>query len=133
MKNLVYVDDEPKVLELVRVALESKGCRVFVTLHVDEFFRIMEEKPIDLVLLDIRMPECNGLDLFQDLRKWRHLPVLFITGYPESFSLRLPSLVDLWKREFAKGNTEVLYKPFNISMLVAKVESLIGPLGETSP
>ena len=133
MKNLVYVDDEPKVLELVRVVLEPKGYRVFVTPHVGEFFRIMEEQPIDLVMLDIQMPERNGLDLFQDLLKWRHLPVLFITGYHEAFSLRSPSLIELWKREFAKGNTDVLYKPFNISMLVEKVESLIGPSGETIP
>ena len=126
MKNILYIDDEPEVLRVVKEALEHKGYRVLTTSQVAEFQRMLNAERVDLVLLDVQMPEQGGLDLFHDLRQRQKLPVLFVTGYPEEFSMQSSKFVKLWREEFWEGDTDILYKPFNDEVLFEKVASLIG-------
>lgn len=132
MKRILSVDDEPAILKCFQRALGRQGYDMITTNDPAEALKIIREQDVDLVMLDIRMPKINGFDIYQELKNQKKdkVPVLFVTAYPSSFSVQSEPLVQLWKQEFADGNTDILYKPFELETLIEKVDGLIGPSGE---
>ena len=132
MKTILSVDDEPDVLKCIQMALEAAGYKSLTSDHPEEAMSIIRENDVDLLTLDVRMPKMNGFTLYEELKKnnKESVPVLFITAYPTSFSVDSDSVVKMWEEDFADGDTDILYKPFDIDSLVEKVESLIGPAGD---
>jgi DNA-binding response OmpR family regulator len=128
-KKILAVDDEIPILEILQEVLRKGGYEVFTSSRPTEAFVILQEQEIDLVLLDIHMPGKNGFALYKEL-EGKNIPVLFVTGHPESFNRESDELTLLWQNQFAVGTTDVLYKPFSIDALYEKVEGLIGPAHE---
>lgn len=132
MRKILSVDDDPNVLKAFESTLKQKGYEVFITTNPLEVADILAGHEIDLIMLDIRMPEKNGFEIFKELKKkYGKLPVLFITAYPKSFTMRSNEMVRMWEEDFADGQTDILYKPFTIDALYEKVEGLIGKADET--
>ncbi len=128
MKKLYAIDDEPAVLNCLQKALQSRGYQLAVTANPAEGLEILKTDPdIVLALLDVKMPEKNGFEIYRELRSVRRLPVLFVTAYPKSFDVRSDEVIRMWKNEFADGTTDIIYKPFTVEQLFEKVEGLIGP------
>ena len=129
MKRILSVDDELPVLRCFQRVLEGAGYEVIITTDTDEALAIMKREDLDLVMLDISMPQMNGMEVYKLLKKDKKnvVPVLFVTAHPGAFSMQSSSMVETWQKEFADGNTDILYKPFDINVLIEKVESLIGP------
>ena len=115
MKILV-VDDEKEIADLLEIYLISDGFQVLKTYSAKEGLRILEEKKIDLVLLDVMMPDMNGFQVLQEIRKKNNVPVLMLTAKSDEedkvSGLRL-------------GADDYLTKPFGINELMARVNSLI--------
>jgi DNA-binding response OmpR family regulator len=133
LRKILSVDDDPQILGAFESALKMRGYEVFVTTNPGEVARILSEHSIQLVMLDIHMPQKNGFEVFKEVKKkCKHLPVLFVTAYPKSFSLRSDDMVSMWKDDFADGNTDIMYKPFTLDTLYEKVEGLIGGPKETT-
>jgi two-component system response regulator ResD len=131
MKKIVSIDDEPMMLKCLEKALESRGYVLFVTSNPDDGLKVMKEDPdVCLALLDVKMPVKNGFDIYKELRQTRKIPVLFVTAYPKSFTVKSDEIVDMWKSEFADGTTDIIYKPFDLKTLYEKVEGLIGKAEE---
>ncbi|MFO7870575.1 MAG: response regulator [Kiritimatiellia bacterium] len=127
MNKILSIDDEPAMLRCLQGVLEHEGYKLAVTSDPEEGLRILrEDESICLALLDIRMPGKNGFEIYREMRKFRKVPVLFVTAYPKSFNSKSDHIVRMWKEEFADGTTDILYKPFNAATLVEKVEGLIG-------
>lgn len=132
MRKILSVDDDPNVLRAFESTLKQKGYEVFITTNPLEVAGILAGHEIDLIMLDIRMPEKNGFEIFKELKKkYGKLPVLFVTAYPKSFTMRSNEMVRMWEEDFADGQTDILYKPFTIDALYEKVEGLIGKADET--
>ena len=129
MKKILCVDDEEAVLRCLKSVLEHSGYETITCSNPRDGLDLMNAETLDLVTLDIRMPEINGLEVYKTLKERQKdtIPVIFITAHATTFSMESDSLVKMWQKDFADGNTEILYKPFDISTLVEKVESLIGP------
>ena len=130
MKRILVIDDDPAYLEMTRTILTRRGYEVETTLSSLEGLSILRSKSVDLVLLDLVMPEKDGFEVYKEFESCRHIPVLFVTGHPPRFSAESETVVELWQKEFSRGTTDVLYKPFDIATLVEKVEGLIGGSGE---
>jgi DNA-binding response OmpR family regulator len=126
MKNILSIDDDLSMLEVIQTVLTDKGYRVFATSSAAEASRILQDNEIDLVLLDVNMPEKHGFTLYRELETRQHVPVLFLTACAKSFSADSEEFVQMWQNLFSLGTTEILYKPFDIDVLYEKVESLIG-------
>lgn len=80
--KIVIVDDDPQILLAVKLALEPWGFQITSVNNPREFWQILETVNPDLVVLDVEMPDINGIELCQLLRSdrnWQHLPVLFLT------------------------------------------------------
>ena len=81
--NILIVDDE----EVVRLShlrcLLGTDCNTQVAQNGNEAIRVMEQHPFDVILLDLRMPDLNGLDLLKVIKeRWPTSEVIIITGYP---------------------------------------------------
>ena len=114
--NILVVDDEKEIADLLEIYLISDGFQVLKAYSAKEGLRILEEKKIDLVLLDVMMPDMNGFQVLQEIRKKNNVPVLMLTAKSDEedkvSGLRL-------------GADDYLTKPFGINELMARVNSLI--------
>lgn len=127
MKTILCVDDEKNILAFVTRILSRKGYNVLVLDNPTEVAALLLEEQIDLVILDVEMPEKSGLEIFDELKKQTPtLPVLFLTGFPSAFHLDRPDKIERWQAGFSDGRTDILYKPFALEDLFAKVEELLG-------
>ncbi|MEW5721045.1 MAG: response regulator, partial [Chloroflexota bacterium] len=83
MKTILVVDDEPKIVQLARDYLEHAGMRV-LTANDGKFAltAARAEKP-DLIILDLGLPELDGLDVTRALRKESSVPIIMLTARGE--------------------------------------------------
>ena len=132
MKTILSIDDEPRVLECFKDALNTRGYDIRVTSDPLEGLRILKEEDISLAMLDVKMPGMSGFEIYSEFRKVRRIPALFVTAYPKSFTVQSDDFVEMWQKEFSHGDTDVIYKPFDLSTLFEKVEGLIGEADDDS-
>jgi DNA-binding response OmpR family regulator len=115
------------MLKCLEKVLEGHGYTLFTTSDPDAGIKVIIEDPdVCLALLDVKMPKKNGFEIYEEIRKTRKIPVLFVTAYPKSFSAKSDDIVEMWKTGFADGTTDIIYKPFDLTTLYEKVEGLIG-------
>jgi two-component system, OmpR family, alkaline phosphatase synthesis response regulator PhoP len=115
MKTILVVDDEPKIVQLVRDYLERAG---FTVLSAGDGKRALElhrtEKP-DMIILDLGLPELDGLDVIRELRKKSNAPVIMLTARSDESD----KLIGL-----ELGADDYLTKPFSPKELVARVRAV---------
>jgi len=81
--SILIVDDEEVVRRSHLRSLSSAGCRAEAAGDGDEALRVMERHPFDVILLDLRMPGLDGMDVLRTIKKrWPESEVIVITGYP---------------------------------------------------
>lgn len=117
---VVIVEDEPQIRRFVRAALESEGCTVW---EADTAARGLIEagtrKP-DLLVLDLGLPDGDGVDLIRNLRNWSGVPVLVLSARSDE-SDKVAAL--------DAGGDDYLTKPFGIPELLARVRALLRRAG----
>lgn len=119
MSKILAVDDNPDLLRVVEAAFKVSGHRVLSTTVPEQVTGLLEENPVDAVVLDVMMPMISGLDLLKEIRsqpQWKSLPVLLLSG--------LGGTEDR-VRGIREGADDYLVKPFEPPELVARVERLI--------
>jgi DNA-binding NtrC family response regulator len=123
MKTILVVDDDPVVLSSCKRILEAEGFQTVLTPSVQEALKRLEEKNFDLLLVDVIMPEYDGMYLIGNVRENRpDLPILVMSGYPtpETISSGLQM-----------GATHFIAKPFTPDELIKMVrKALAEPEGE---
>jgi DNA-binding response OmpR family regulator len=112
MKTILVVDDEPKIIELVRDYLERSGFRVLHAADGKKALTITHAEKPDLVVLDLGLPELDGLDVTRQIRKESNVPILMLTARSEETD----KLVGL-----ELGADDYITKPFSPRELVARV------------
>jgi len=132
MKKILVLDDEEAIAFFVKQGLSAQGYEVVATTDPDEAMAEFQKGELNLVVLDVQMPGKSGLEVYRDLKGQEDIPVLFLTGYPDSFAVKTDTVIDMLRGDFMSGNTDILYKPFDCDVLVAKVEALIGKATETA-
>lgn len=81
--NILVVDDEEVVQVSYVRTLSGEQCKVDVVRNGKEALQMMGQHPFDIVLLDLRMPEMNGMAVLRTIKeKWPECEVIIITGYP---------------------------------------------------
>lgn len=115
MKILVVEDDPTVQKQLVRT-LREQSYAVDASNDGREGLYKIENWPFDLVVLDIMLPEMNGLDMLAEMRKTKQTPVLLLTAR-DSVNDRVEGL--------NRGADDYMTKPFDIEELLARVRSLL--------
>lgn len=115
-RQILVVDDEPRIREVVQYALEREGCRVYLAATVREAEATLERETIDLVVLDVMLPDSSGLDLCRRLRAAHQTPVLFLSARGEEIDRVIGLEV---------GADDYLGKPFGTRELVARIKAVL--------
>lgn len=121
---ILVVEDEVEIRDLVKFNLEREGFRVSVANDGEEGLRQAFETRPDLIVLDIMLPERNGLEILRELRNEPHtkdVPVLLLTAR----STELDKLLG-----FEYGADDYISKPFSVRELLARVRAVLRRAGE---
>ncbi len=117
--TILVVEDDPRVVELLHIALGAHGFRVVSAQNGDDGWKLLLEEQPDLAVLDVRLPRRSGLDLVDGIRRepgFQHLPIIMVSALAETES-RIAAL--------ARGADDYLAKPFSPKELVARVRRLL--------
>jgi DNA-binding response OmpR family regulator len=116
MKKVMVVDDEPKIVQLARDYLEHAGFTVVAAHDGREALVTARSQRPDLVVLDLGLPEIDGLDVARALRRDSSVPIVMLTGRNEESD----KLVGL-----EIGADDYITKPFSPKELVARVRAVL--------
>ncbi|QHW34901.1 response regulator transcription factor [Paenibacillus rhizovicinus] len=116
MTTILVVDDDPHIRELVRLFLAREGFHIVEAEDGEDALRVLEQTQVQLVILDVMMPNMDGWELCRELRRDMELPVLMLTAKGET-SQKI--------KGFELGADDYLVKPFEPLELVARVRALL--------
>lgn len=116
MGNILIVDDDLHIRELIKVFLSKEGFAVYEAADGVEALAKLETIKVDMVILDIMMPNMDGWQLCRELRESYDIPLLMITAKGET-SQKI--------KGFELGTDDYLVKPFDPLELVARVKALL--------
>lgn len=131
--KVMVVDDDPKLLAIVRSLLEPWGLKVTTLSNPKQFWEVLEANSPDLLILDIEMPQISGVELCHIVRNdayWSGLPILFLTVHADS---------DTVNQVFSVGADDFVSKPIVGPELVTRIINrlerirLLRNLAETDP
>ena len=114
MYNILVCDDEKDIVSALKIYLEAEGYNIFTAYNGNEAVRSVEDNEIHLVLMDIMMPECDGITAMVKLREITNIPVILLTAKSEDTDKILGLNV---------GADDYVTKPFNPVEVIARVKS----------
>ncbi len=114
--TIALVDDDRNILTSVSIALEAEGFTVRTYADGESALKALQAKPVDVAVLDIKMPRLDGLELLSRLRKTTSLPVIFLTSKDEE---------DDELHGLALGADDYIRKPFSQALLIARIRALL--------
>ena len=114
--SVLAVDDDPQALKYVRDILSQSDYDPIVTGDPDDVLRIIEEEKPHLVLLDLMLPETDGIELMQDILNKADVPVIFLSAYGRE---------ELIAKAFDMGAVDYVVKPFSPTELAARIRAAL--------
>jgi two-component system, OmpR family, KDP operon response regulator KdpE len=125
--TILLVEDEPQMRRFLRVSLEGSGYRYLEAPTGEEGLALAAEQRPDVILLDLGLPDMDGLEVVKRLREWSRIPVIVISARGQE-SDKVAAL--------DAGGDDYLTKPFGTSELLARVRVALrhaGPEAEEEP
>jgi DNA-binding response OmpR family regulator len=113
---ILVVDDDPKIVTLVRAYLVSGGFDVVTAQDGAQALQLIRDRQPRLVILDLMLPEVDGVEVTREVRRWSRVPILILTAR-SSVRDRIGGL--------GEGADDYLVKPFAPSELVARVKAIL--------
>lgn len=120
--KIMVVDDDPEILALMQALLEPWGIQLNTLEEPSRFWAILEEFAPDLLVLDVEMPQFNGIDLCQIVRnepRWHKLPVLFLTAHTDDRTMQ---------QVFTAGANDCLSKSILGTEFVTQIFNRLGQM-----
>lgn len=124
MKNILIVEDEPKILEVIESYVKSAGYNPFTALTGSRALEHFFSKDIDLVLLDLMLPDISGEEICQKIRKTTNTPIIMITAKTDEESIILG---------LEMGADDYITKPFSPRQLIARIHALFRRVSKEEP
>ena len=121
MKILV-VDDEALLVKGIRFNLQNEGYEVFTGSDGLEAIQLVQEKKPDLVILDVMMPNLDGMTACGKIREFSDVPIILLTAKTDDMDKLMG---------FDHGADDYITKPFNILELKARIRALLRRTGNT--
>ncbi len=116
MPAILIVDDDPKLCELLESVLHEESYQIYIAHNGEQALKVLSEKSIDLLLLDIMMPVLDGLQTARKVCQQYSTPILMLTAMADEAS----------KIEgFEAGADQYLAKPFSVPELLMRIKSIL--------
>ena len=116
MTTIALVDDDHNILTSVSIALENEGYKVDTYANGKSALEGLVSRPPDLVVLDIKMPRMDGMELMRRLREKSDVPVIFLTSKDEEVDELLGLKI---------GADDFITKPFSQNLLVERIRAVL--------
>ncbi|MFF9562189.1 response regulator [Leifsonia sp. NPDC014704] len=113
--KILIADDDPQILRALRILLTARGYQVLTARSGAEALSVAVDQHPDLVMLDLGMPELNGIEVIEGLRGWSSVPILVVSGRTGS-----ADKVDA----LDAGADDYVTKPFAADELLARIRAL---------
>ncbi|HQZ13394.1 MAG TPA: response regulator [Devosia sp.] len=114
--RILVVDDEPHIREVICFALERAGMSTATARNGSEAMQMFRRGGVDLIVLDIGMPEMDGLEVCRQIRRTSEVPILFLSARDEEIDRVLGLEI---------GGDDYVTKPFSARELVARVNVIL--------
>ncbi len=118
-KVILVIDDDETMRASIKRILESENYTVKLAAQANELSEVLDDSPVDLILLDIGLPWINGFELAELLKEHKDLkniPLVFVSGHVSQDDMR---------RAFLVGAHDYIKKPFEIEKLKKTVKTLL--------
>jgi DNA-binding response OmpR family regulator len=115
-QNILIVEDEESISSFVRMYLEREGFKVHVAGTGEAALAALENEQVDLVTLDLMLPDMDGLDICRTVRSTSNVPIIMLTARDED----IDKIVGL-----EVGADDYVTKPFNARELVARIKGIL--------
>lgn len=113
--KILIADDDPQIVRALRIMLSARGYEVLTAFTGAEALNQAIEHHPDLVILDLGMPQLNGIEVIESLRGWSQLPILVVSGRTDSVDK--VNALDV-------GADDYVTKPFAADELLARIRAL---------
>jgi len=115
--SILVVDDEVEIREGLELLLTSEGYRVALADSGQQGLAALEHEPFDVLLLDVSLPDRNGLEVLKEIRaRDPYLPIILITAYGS---------IDMARQAFKSGAQDYITKPWSNDELLAQVQQAV--------
>lgn len=115
-KTILLIEDDKMILSSLTEALQLKNYTVFQSKSVKEAKAILEKQEIVLIILDINLPDGNGITLCKELRTKYSIPIIFLTAYNDEETI---------VAGLNAGGDDYICKPFSIKELYARINCIL--------
>ena len=116
MSRILVVDDEPQIVRALSIHLRARGYEVATASDGTEALQAAAARVPDLVILDLGLPDLDGVDVITGLRGWSSVPILVLSGRADSVDK-----VDA----FDAGADDYVTKPFGMDELLARLRAML--------
>ena len=121
MKTILLIEDNDTIVMGLKYSLEQEEFKVLSAKSVLESKKMLNNENIDIVLLDIGLPDGNGFDICKEIKQKQDIPVIFLTAQDEETSVVLG--LDL-------GADDYIVKPFRTRELISRINSVLRRYGK---
>lgn len=115
-QNILIIDDDPDILNLIELYVSSYNFKAFKASNANEALDTLVNENIDLILLDVMLPDMNGFDLCRKIRERLNVPIIFISAKGMDQDVIHGLTI---------GGDDYIIKPFNSIVLLTKVKALL--------
>lgn len=113
--NVLIVDDEKLIVKGLKHSLEQQGYTVFGAYNGNEALSIVENNNIDFIILDLMLPDIDGMMVCKEIREKHNMPILMLTAKDGDYDKILG---------FEFGADDYMTKPFNTLELIARIKAI---------
>lgn len=117
MTSILFIDDEPKIRTFVRISLQSEGYDFYEANSARQGLIMAEQLSPDLIILDLGLPDSDGMSVIQKLRQRENSPPIIVLSARDDEDVKILAL-DL-------GANDYLCKPFGVRELLARIRVLL--------
>jgi len=110
--TVVLIEDEPEIRRFLRATLLAEGCRLFEAATGEEGLREAEVRQPDIIVLDLGLPDMDGLDVIRRLRQWTGVPIVVLSARGQEHD-KIAAL--------DAGADDYVSKPFGVGELLARI------------
>ncbi|HES9065222.1 TPA: response regulator transcription factor [Streptococcus pyogenes] len=114
MKKILIVDDEKPISDIIKFNLTKEGYDIVTAFDGREAVTIFEEEKLDLIILDLMLPELDGLEVAKEIRKTSHVPIIMLSAKDSEFDKVIGLEI---------GADDYVTKPFSNRELLARVKA----------
>ena len=114
MYNILVCDDDEEIVNAIEIYLEKEGYKIYKANNGKEALNIINKEEIHLVILDIMMPELDGISVAENIREDKAIPIIMLSAKSEDYD-KIKGL--------NVGADDYITKPFNPMELIARVNS----------